>query len=207
MEFHEKLQELRKQKGLTQEELAESLYVSRTATSKWESGRGYPNIDSLKAISKFFSVTIDELLSGEEVLTIAEENQKQKEAYLRDMVFGLLDLSAAIVFFVPFFGQKADGYVQAISLLFLTEIAPYLKAAYFVMVIGVVVFGISTLVLQNYRGAFWVRNKSILSLLINTATALLFIMSSQPYAAAFVFVLLVIKVVMLIKKAMIRSVS
>ena len=207
MEFHEKLQELRKQKGLTQEELAESLYVSRTAISKWESGRGYPNIDSLKAISKCFSVTIDELLSGEKVLTIAEENQKQKEAYLRDMVFGLLDLSAAIVFFVPFFGQKADGYVQAISLLFLTEIAPYLKAAYFVMVIGMVVFGISTLVLQNYRGAFWVRNKSILSLLINTATALLFIISSQPYAAAFVFVFLVIKVVMLIKKAMIRSVS
>ena len=207
MEFHEKLQELRKQKGLTQEELAESLYVSRTAISKWESGRGYPNIDSLQAISKFFSVTIDELLSGEEVLTIAEENQKQKEAYLRDMVFGLLDLSAAIVFFVPFFGQKADGYVQAISLLFLTEIAPYLKAAYFVMVIGMVAFGISTLVLQNYRGAFWVRNKSVLSLLMNTATALVFIISSQPYAAAFIFLFLVIKAVMLIKSAMTRSVS
>ena len=200
MEFHEKLQELRKQKGLTQEELAESLYVSRTAISKWESGRGYPNIDSLKAIAKFFSVTIDELLSGEKVLTIAEEDQKQKEAYLRDMVFGLLDLSAAIVFFVPFFGQKADSYVQAVSLLFLTEIAPYLKAAYFVMVIGMVVFGISTLVLQNYRGAFWVRSKRIISLLINTATALLFIISSQPYAAVFVFMFLVIKVVILIKK-------
>ena len=207
MEFHEKLQELRKQKGLTQEELAESLYVSRTAISKWESGRGYPNIDSLKAIAKFFSVTIDELLSGEEVITIAEEDQKQKESILRDMVFGLLDLSVAMFFFVPFFGQKADGYVQAVSLLFLTEIAPYLKAAYFVMVIGMVAFGISTLVLQNYRGAFWVRNKSILSLLINTATVLLFIISSQPYAAAFVFMFLVIKVVMLIKKAMIRSVS
>ena len=38
MEFHEKLQQLRKQKGLTQEELAEHLYVSRTAISKWESG-------------------------------------------------------------------------------------------------------------------------------------------------------------------------
>ena len=207
MEFQEKLQELRKQKGLTQEELAEALYVSRTAISKWESGRGYPNIDSLKTISKFFSVTIDELLSSEEVLTIAEEDQKQKESILRDMVFGLLDLSAAIVFFVPFFGQKADGYVQAVSLLLLAEIAPYLKAAYFVMVIGMVAFGISTLVLQNYRGAFWVRNKSILSLLINTATALLFIISSQPYAAVFVFMFLVIKGVMLIKKAMIRSVS
>ena len=200
MEFHEKLQELRKQKGLTQEELAESLYVSRTAISKWESGRGYPNIDSLKAIAKFFSVTIDELLSGEEVLTIAEEDQKQKEAHLRDIVFGLLDLSAAIIFFVPFFGQKADGHVQAVSLLLLTEITPYLKAAYFIMAISMVAFGIFTLVLQNSRGAFWVRNKSILSLLINTATVLLFIISSQPYAAAFVFMFLAIKVVMLIKK-------
>ncbi len=200
MEFYEKLQELRKQKGLTQEELAQCLFVSRTAISKWESGRGYPSIDSLKAIAKFFSVTIDELLSGEEVLTIAKEDQKQTEAYLRDMVFGLLDLSAAIVFFVPLFGQKADGYVQAVSLLLLSEIAPYLKAAYFVMVIGMAAFGISTLVLQNYRGAFWVRNKSILSLLMNMATALLFIISSQPYAAAFVFLFLVIKVVMLIKK-------
>ena len=78
MEFSEKLQELRKQKGLTQEELAKSLYVSRTAISKWESGRGCPNIDSLKEIAKFFSVTVDQLLSGEELLTIAQEDQKQK---------------------------------------------------------------------------------------------------------------------------------
>lgn len=58
MEFCEKLQELRKKRGLTQEELAEQLYVSRTAISKWESGRGYPSIDSLKAIAKFFSVSL-----------------------------------------------------------------------------------------------------------------------------------------------------
>ena len=63
MEFHEKLQELRKNSGLTQEELAEVLFVSRTAISKWESGRGLPSIDSLKAISNYFSVTIDDLLS------------------------------------------------------------------------------------------------------------------------------------------------
>ena len=56
MEFNEKLQELRKSRGLTQEELAEALFVSRTAISKWESGRGYPNLDSLKEISKYFSM-------------------------------------------------------------------------------------------------------------------------------------------------------
>ena len=200
MEFHEKLQVLRKQKGITQEELAEALFVSRTAISKWESGRGYPNIDSLKAIATFFSVTIDELLSSEEVLTIAENDGKQKEAHLRDLVFGLLDLSVAMAFFVPFFGQKADGYVQAVSLLALTEISAYLKAAYFASIIGMIAFGIITLVLQNYRGAFWIRNKRLLSLLIHAAAALLFIISAQPYAAAFVFVFLVIKGTMLIRK-------
>ena len=200
MEFNEKLQELRKQKGLTQEELAESLFVSRTAISKWESGRGYPNIDSLKAIAKFFSVTIDELLSGEEVLTIAEEDQKQKESHLRDLVFGLLDLSVAMLFFVPFFGQKADSYVQAVPLLSLTGVAPYLKATYFAVVIGMIAFGILTLALQNYRGVFWLRNKSMISLALNAAGALLFIISSQPYTATFLFIFLAIKVVMLIKK-------
>ena len=53
MELNEKLLQLRKQKGLTQEALADALFVSRTAISKWESGRGYPNIDSLKAIAQF----------------------------------------------------------------------------------------------------------------------------------------------------------
>ena len=68
MEFHEKLAELRKSKGLTQEELAEALFVSRTAISKWESGRGYPSIDSLKGISRYFSVTIDELICSQEMI-------------------------------------------------------------------------------------------------------------------------------------------
>ena len=200
MEFHEKLQELRKQKGLTQEELAESLYVSRTAISKWESGRGYPNIDSLKAIAKFYCVTIDELLSGEEALTIAEEDKKQKESYLRDLVFGLLDLSIVMFFFVPLFGQKANGYVLAVSLLSLTEVAPYLKTAYFAAIICMIVSGILTLALQNYRGSLWVRNKHKISLALNAAGALLFIISSQPYTATFLFIFLAIKVVMLIKK-------
>lgn len=200
MEFNEKLQELRKQKGLTQEELAESLYVSRTAISKWESGRGYPNIDSLKAISKFYCVTIDELLSGDEVLSIAEEERKQKESHLCDLVFGLLDLSTAMFFFLPFFGQTADGYVQAVSLVSLTGIAPYLKVSYLAAVVCMVTSSIVTFVLQNYRGVFWLQNKSKLSLAINAVGALLFIISSQPYAAAFLFIVLAIKVVMLIKK-------
>ena len=96
MEFHEKLQELRKQKNLTQEELSEILFVSRTAISKWESGRGYPSIDSLKAIAEFFGVTIDELLSNRELICIAEKDSHQKTQHMRDLVFGLIDNSSSV---------------------------------------------------------------------------------------------------------------
>lgn len=200
MEFNEKLQELRKQKGLTQEELAASLYVSRTAISKWESGRGYPSIDSLKALAAFFSVTIDELLSGDEVLTIAEEERKQKAQNMRDLIFGLLDFSVVLFFFLPFFGQKADDMIHAVSLLSLTAVSSYLKVAYFVIMIGMTALGILTLALQNCRPAFWARHKTKLSFLLHGIGVLLFIASSQPYAAIFLFLFLIIKVLILLKR-------
>ena len=86
MEFNEKLQKLRKEKGITQEELSEELYVSRTAISKWESGRGYPNIDSLKAISEYFSVSIDDLLSCNKLLAIAENENRENVKVLIELL-------------------------------------------------------------------------------------------------------------------------
>ena len=199
MELNEKLLELRKQKGLTQAELAEILFVSRTAVSKWESGRGYPNIDSLKAIAKFFGVTIDELLSGEELLTIAEEDSRNKENRLRDLVFGSLDCSTAMLFFLPFFGQKAPPVIQAVSLLSITEAKLYLRTAYVAAVAGMAFLGILTLALQTCQNPIWMKNKHKLSWMLNAAGALLFIISSQPYAAALLFLYLAVKALMLIK--------
>ena len=91
LEFHEKFQELRKRRGLTQEELAEALFVSRTAISKWESGRGYPSIDSLKEISSYFSVSIDDLLSGEQLIFIAEKENKSNLNRVCDLLLGFVD--------------------------------------------------------------------------------------------------------------------
>ena len=200
MEFNQTLQELRKQKGLTQEELAEALYVSRTAVSKWESGRGYPSIDSLKAISAFFSVTVDDLLSGGQMLTVAEEDRRQRENHLRSLVFGALDCCAALLLFLPFFGQKADGIVQSVSLINLTGIAPYMQAAYLTAVIGMTVWGALTLALQNCRQPLWVQNSHRLSLLLHGAATMLFILSPQPYAAVLLFLFLAIKGLLLVKK-------
>ena len=200
MEFNEKLQELRKQKGLTQEELAEILFVSRTAVSKWESGRGMPSIESLKAISKFFAVTLDDLLSSEELLVIAEDDHKQKEMHIRDLIYGLLDCSMALLLLLPFFGQKVNGVIQEVSLLALTEIQLYLKILYLVIVIGMAALGVLTLALCNCNCTFWIQNKSKVSLLANAIGVFLFIISQQPYAAVFVFAFLIIKALMLIKR-------
>ncbi|MEE0946879.1 MAG: helix-turn-helix transcriptional regulator [Acutalibacteraceae bacterium] len=200
MEFNEKLQELRRQKGITQEELAESLFVSRTAISKWESGRGYPSIDSLKAIAEFFGITIDELLSGKELLDIAEEDSKQKSNNFCDLIFGLLDVSTAMLLFLPFFRQKANGIVQGISLFALTEISPYLKTTYYVFVFLIIIEGILTFALQNCTQRLWVQNKSKMSLFVNFAGVILFVISMQPYGTTFLLAILAIKILTLTKK-------
>lgn len=200
MDFNIKLQELRKQKGLTQEELAAAIFVSRTAISKWESGRGYPSIDSLKALAKFFGVTIDDLLSSNELLTLAEETVKEKATHFCDLMFGLLDCCVAMFLFLPFFGQQFGSSIQEVSLLALTGISPWLRTVYFIVVIGITLLGVLTLALQNCRHALWTQKKHSLSLFLNAAGALLFIISLQPYAAAFLFIFLIIKVLILAKK-------
>ena len=199
MTFGEIIKKLRTDKGLTQDELAEKIYVTRTAISKWESGRGFPNIESLKAISKYFSVSLDELLSGEEILAIAENDNKQKERTLRDLIFGLLDCGMALLLFLPFFGQKADGVIREVSLLALYDIQTYLKTAYIAFVGIMIVLGVMTLALQNCCQRLWTQSKSILSLALSAVGVCLFIICQQPYAAVFVFAFLIIKTLMLIK--------
>lgn len=199
MEFNEKLRNLRKQKGITQEELAEKLFVSRTAVSKWESGKGYPSIDSLKMISKFYSVTVDELLSGDEMLALAEEENKTKENRFADVVFGILDCCAALLLFLPFFGEKTGETIKGVSLLAIEGIQPYLKILYFVFVTAMIICGIAILALQTYENHFWLKNKRRFSMVLSTAVLFLFIVSLQPYAAVFLLTFLAIKAFLAIK--------
>lgn len=73
MNFAEKLKELRKQKGISQEQLAEKIYVSRQAITKWESGNGIPDIENLLSISALFNESLDSLLSEEKSLISKHE--------------------------------------------------------------------------------------------------------------------------------------
>lgn len=198
MEFNKKLQELRRQKGITQDELAKALFVSRTAVSKWESGRGYPSIESLKTIADFFEITIDELLSSNEIINLAEETQ-QNHRRVFDLVFGLLDIGASLFLFMPFFAQRSAATITEVSLLSLNT-SPYLKTAYLFFVILITLFGVLTLAMQGCTNKFWNKTKTKISLSLNSVGVLLFIASLQPYAATFSLVFLAIKVLLLLKR-------
>ena len=102
-------------------------------------------------------------------------------------------------FLVPFFGQATNESVQAVSLLSFIEISSYLGFVYFAIIISIISMGILTLALQKCQNTIWIKSKSKISLILNTVGILIFIISTQPYAAAFMFVLLIIKALLLIK--------
>ncbi|MBR5260245.1 MAG: helix-turn-helix transcriptional regulator, partial [Eggerthellaceae bacterium] len=62
MDIGTKIKELRTERGLSQERMAEQLCVSRQAVTKWETGAGAPDVENLIAISRLFGVSTDELL-------------------------------------------------------------------------------------------------------------------------------------------------
>ena len=85
MEFNNKLYELRKQKGFSQEELANRLNVSRQTVSKWEVGESTPDMEKLVAISDLFGVSLDELVKGEEPKMAGTSEQIVKSELYSDI--------------------------------------------------------------------------------------------------------------------------
>ena len=118
---------MRKNRGFTKEELAQVLYVSRTAISKWESGRGYLSIDSLKEISNYFGVTIDDLL------------------------FGMVDLFSFILIVLPLYPKPINGYIFSVNLFSHTETTWLNRWIYWIMFIILIMVGIVKIVLTQFK--------------------------------------------------------
>lgn len=81
MEFNNKLYELRKQKGFSQEELANRLNVSRQTVSKWEVGDSTPDMEKLVAISDLFGISLDELVLGKAPEPVPEVQPAKPDIY------------------------------------------------------------------------------------------------------------------------------
>lgn len=105
MELSEKLYTLRRKKGLSQEQLAQSLGVSRQAISKWESGQSLPESSTLVVISEYFNVSLDYLLKSKESLEpkvqntndVKIEKSKDKSKTLLGVVLSVLGSACLII--------------------------------------------------------------------------------------------------------------
>lgn len=199
MEFHEKLQELRKSRGLTQEELAEALFVSRTAISKWESGRGYPSIDSLKEIARFFSVTIDELLSGEKLLSIAEKENQSNMQNLCRMLAGAIDLFYFLLIVLPLYPKSMDGFISSVNLTAYTETTAFNRVIYWGMFLSLIVIGVIELILVQLKITKAHKMKLAVSMSLSILAVMFLALTGETYATALAFLLFILKAFLYIK--------
>lgn len=199
MEFCEKLQELRKTRGLTQEELAEELYVSRTAVSKWESGRGYPSIDSLKEISKYFSVTMDDLLSAEKVIFIAEKENKSNIRNIFDLLFGMTDLFSVMLIILPLYPKTVDNYVYSVNLFAYREITDRNRLVYWGLFLSLMLIGVLKILLTILKVEKKYKIVQGCSVILSIVAVIMLSLAGETYAVTVLFLLLVIKGIVLFK--------
>ena len=97
MQFHERLKNYRKENGLTQEELAEKIHVSRSAVAKWENGLGLPSSELLDEMAKFFGITSNELLADRDTETIKLSQQKKLLIGLVCLVIALIVVGSILI--------------------------------------------------------------------------------------------------------------
>ena len=95
MKFSEKLKKLRAENNLTQDDLADKIFVTRTAVSKWETDNGYPSIESLKLLAKLFGTSVDELISKED---IEQKEKLDKNKNKTHFVISLVCFAIALAF-------------------------------------------------------------------------------------------------------------
>ena len=131
MNMADRIQHLRKSKGISQEELADKVGVSRQAVSKWESEQSTPDIEKVILLSDFFDVTTDYLLKGIE--PVSENITKKSDARIFSLVGSVFNFIGLVVA-IMIWKEKQTSFSVAVGLS--------------LMAVGVMIFVIG----QVYRG-------------------------------------------------------
>lgn len=201
MEFNEKLQQLRKHNQMTQEQLAEKLYVSRTAISKWESGKGYPNIESLKSIAELFSVSIDDLLSSDELIVLAETENRSNIDRLYNCIYWIIDILMPVLIFMPLYGERdSTGFIRSVPLLSNGDLPTITRIFYITPLVLMALFGAIEIIIERRNKDNEQQKATFYSLAIHVFAIIAFSMSQQPYVIFLIFILFLIKIIVLFKK-------
>ena len=197
MDFGEKLKALRTERGLTQEQLAARLYVSRTAVSKWETGGGSPNLDSLQAVARLFDVSVDDLLSADDLIVLARDERRSTARSSGMLSFGLLDVLAVVFAFIPLYGVDDGSFVRMANLADYGASVDF-GASFAVMaaaVVSLMFVGAVEILLAAAGSRRAARIVALVGFAVQALAVVLFASTMQPYATTLMFALLLAKVV------------
>ena len=189
----DKIKNARTIKKLTQEQVAEDLNVSRQTISNWENGRGYPSIDSLKTILGFFSILIDELLSADALVSIAEKENRSNIQRICDVLFGTVDLIGILLALLPLYSRQMDNSVIAVNLWEFKPANGWICIICWLLIVAFVLLGIAKMVLNHMCIDNGKNAITISSLLISMTAVLYFSMIRETYCVVIVFLQLMIK--------------
>lgn len=138
MKFGEKLQSLRKSRGMSQEQLASQVNVSRQAISKWELGESNPDIEYIIQISNIFNVTTDYLLKDEEEISTREISPQGNANFIKAQILLIASIAfLAIGLFCAFGGWQTEQNPEVIW------------GSIVIQVVGVVAYFIGKIFLQS----------------------------------------------------------
>lgn len=197
MDIGEKLKALRTERGLTQEQLAAKLYVSRTAVSKWETGGGSPNLDSLQAVARLFDVSVDDLLSADDLIVLARDERRSTARSSGMLSFGLLDVLAVVFAFIPLYGVDDGSFVRMANLADYGASVDF-GASFAVMaaaVVSLMFVGAVEILLAAAGSRRAARIVALVGFAVQALAVVLFASTMQPYATTLMFALLLAKVV------------
>ena len=197
MDFGEKLKALRTERGLTQEQLAAKLYVSRTAVSKWETGGGSPNLDSLQVVARLFDVSVDDLRSTDDLIVLARDERRSTARSSGMLSFGLLDVLAVVFAFIPLYGVDDGSFVRMANLADYGASVDF-GASFAVMaaaVVSLMFVGAVEILLAAAGSRRAARIVALVGFAVQALAVVLFASTMQPYATTLMFALLLAKVV------------
>lgn len=194
MEVNKKIQKLRKENNLTQDQLAEKLGVSKTYIAKLENGKILPSVKDIKNIARILDKNVSDLTSFDDLIFIAESDNYNRSDRKTTLFFAILDILSISFIFMPFYVKNNN----AMTLIELKPFSSLLYMTYLVLLIVSFIVGVLEIVFSANNKKNKLKNVKLISVVVYASSILVFALSKQSYITAFLFLFLMIKILFLL---------
>ena len=194
MEVTKKIQKLRKENNLTQDQLAERLGVSKIYVARIENGKILPSVKDIKNIARILDVNVSDLTSFDDLIFAAESDNYNKLDRKTTLFFAILDILSISFIFMPFYVKNNN----AMTLIELKPLSSLLYIAYLVLLIVSFIVGVLEIIFSANNKKNKLKNVKLISVVVYTLSILIFALSKQSYITAFLFLFLMIKILFLL---------